>query len=72
MGWGFDIFEKFPVKFPAHGQIIPVKCNQISHPGLHIAVKCCGIAFDLTFTYVQVSGIFYSSETILSPITALY
>ena len=35
-GWGFDIFEKFAVKFPAHGQIIPVKCNQIS---LHIAVK---------------------------------
>ena len=28
MGWGFDIFQKFAVKFPAHGQIIPVKCNQ--------------------------------------------
>ena len=27
------------IQFPAHGQIIPVKCNQISHPGLHIAVK---------------------------------
>ena len=38
MGWGFDIFQKFAVKFPAHGQIIPVNCNQISHPGLHIAV----------------------------------
>ena len=25
MGWGFDIFEKFAVKFPAHGQIISVK-----------------------------------------------
>ena len=22
MGWGFDIFQKFAVKFPAHGQII--------------------------------------------------
>ena len=32
MGWGFDFFEKFAVKFPAHGQIIPVKCNQISPP----------------------------------------
>ena len=31
-GWGFDIFQKFAVKFPAHGQIIPVKCNQISPP----------------------------------------
>ena len=25
MGWGFDIFQKFAFKFPAHGQIIPVK-----------------------------------------------
>ena len=32
MGWEFDIFEKFAVKFPAHGKIIPVKCNQISPP----------------------------------------
>ena len=32
MGWGIDIFLKFAVKFPAHGQIIPVKCNQISPP----------------------------------------
>ena len=40
MRWGFDIFQKFAVKFPAHSQIIPVKCNQISPPrGLHIAVK---------------------------------
>ena len=30
MGWGFDTFQIFAVKFPAHGQIIPVKCNQIS------------------------------------------
>ena len=30
MGWGFDIFQKFAVKFPAYGQVIPVKCNQIS------------------------------------------
>ena len=30
MGWGFDIFQKFAMKFPAHGQIIPFKCNQIS------------------------------------------
>ena len=39
MGWGFDFFQKFAVKFPAHGQIIPVKCNQISPPRLHIAVN---------------------------------
>ena len=32
MGWGFDIFQKFAVKFPAHGQIIPVKYNYISPP----------------------------------------
>ena len=32
MGWGFDIFQKVVVKFPAHGQIIPVNCNQISPP----------------------------------------
>ena len=32
MGWGFDIFQKFAVKFPAHRQIIPVKCNKISPP----------------------------------------
>ena len=32
MGWGFDIFQKFAFKFPAHGQIIPVKCNQIRPP----------------------------------------
>ena len=32
MGWGFDIFQKFAVKFPAHGQIIPVKCTKISPP----------------------------------------
>ena len=38
MGWGFDIFQKFAVKFPAHGQIIPVKCNQISPPQ---AAHCC-------------------------------
>ena len=31
-GWGFDIFQKFAVKFPAHGQIIPVNCDQISPP----------------------------------------
>ena len=40
MGRGFDIFQKFGFKFPAHGQIIPVKCNQI--PPLrdaHCAVK---------------------------------
>ena len=30
MGWVFDTFQKFAVKFPAHGQIIPVECNQIS------------------------------------------
>ena len=39
MGWGFDIFQKFAVKFRAHGQIIAVKCNKIPLPGQHIAVK---------------------------------
>ena len=39
MGWGFDIFQKFAVKFPArHGQIIPVNCNQISPPR---PAHCC-------------------------------
>ena len=38
MGWGFDFFQKFATKFPAHGQIIPVKCNQISQPQ---AEHCC-------------------------------
>jgi len=32
MGWGFDIFQKFAVKFPAHGQTIPVNCTKISPP----------------------------------------
>ena len=32
MGWGFDIFQKFSFKFPAYGQIIPVKYNQIPPP----------------------------------------
>ena len=40
MGWGFDIFQKFAVKFLAHGHIIPVKCNQISPlRAAHCAVK---------------------------------
>ena len=38
IGWGFDFFQKFSIKFPAHGQIIPVKCNQISPPR---AAHCC-------------------------------
>ena len=29
-GGGFRFLKKFAIKFPAHGQIIPVKCNQIS------------------------------------------
>ena len=29
MGWGFDIFQNFAVKFPAHGQIIPGKCPKV-------------------------------------------
>ena len=40
MGWGFDIFQKFAVKFPAHEQIIVVlTATKFPHPGLHIAVK---------------------------------
>ena len=35
---GIDFFQKFSIKFPAHGQIIPVKCNQISPPQ---AAHCC-------------------------------
>ena len=38
MGGGFGFFQKFAVKFPAHGQIIPVKRNQISPPP---AAHCC-------------------------------
>ena len=38
MGWGFDFFQKFAIKFPAQGQIIPVKCNQISPPQV---AHCC-------------------------------
>ena len=38
---GVDIFQKFAVKFPAHGQIIPVKCNQISTPRF---AHCCQIS----------------------------
>ena len=38
MGWGFDFFQKFAIKFPAQGQIIPVKCNQISPTR---ATYCC-------------------------------
>ena len=30
MRWGFDMFEKFGMKFPAYGQIIQVKCSQLS------------------------------------------
>ena len=32
MGLGLDIFQKFFVKCPAHGQIISVKCTKISLP----------------------------------------
>ena len=38
MGWGFDIFQKFALKFPAHRQINPVNCNPISPPQ---AAHCC-------------------------------
>ena len=40
MGWGFDIFQNFAGKFPAHGQIIPGQsiATTFPHPGLHIAV----------------------------------
>ena len=31
-GVGIDIFPKFAAKFPAHRQIIPVKCTKISLP----------------------------------------
>ena len=40
-GHGVGIWhQKFAVKFPAHWQIIPVRCNQISPPrAAHFAVK---------------------------------
>ena len=38
MEWRFDIFQKIAVKFPAHGQIIPVNCNQLSPSRGDIAV----------------------------------
>ena len=38
MGWGFDIFQKFAVKFPTRGQTIPVKCTKISLPRV---AYCC-------------------------------
>ena len=39
-GLGIYIFQKFAVKFPAHEQIIPVKCNQIPPPrAAHCSVK---------------------------------
>ena len=41
IGWGFDIFQKFAVKFPARGQTIPVKCTKISPPW---AAHCCQIS----------------------------
>ena len=39
MGWGFDIFYEFVVKFPAHVKSIQSNATKFSHPGLHIAVK---------------------------------
>ena len=38
--WGGDLtfFKNFAIKFPAHGQIIPVKCNKISPAQ---AAHCC-------------------------------
>ena len=38
IGWGFDFFQKISIKFPAHGESIPVKCNQISPSQ---AAHCC-------------------------------
>ena len=40
MGWGFDIFQKFAVKFPAHGQkSFQSNATKFPHPGLHIDFK---------------------------------
>ena len=39
MGWGFDFFQKFLIKFPAHGQIIQSNATKFPHPRLHIAVN---------------------------------
>ena len=41
IGWGFDIFQKFTIKFPAQGKIIPVNFNQNSSPQ---AAHCCEIS----------------------------
>ena len=32
MGWGFDIFQKIAVKFPAQGQTIPAKIMHKNFP----------------------------------------
>ena len=39
MGWGFDIFQKFAVRFPARGKSFQSNATKFPHPGLHIAVK---------------------------------
>ena len=39
MGWGFDIFQKFAVKFPARDKSFQSNATKFPHPGLHIAVK---------------------------------
>ena len=39
MGWGFDIFQKFAVKFPATGKSFQSNATKFPQPGLHIAIK---------------------------------
>jgi len=39
MGWGFDIFQKFAVKFPAHGKPFQSNAQKFPQPGWHIAVN---------------------------------
>ena len=39
MGFGFDIFQKFAVKFPATGKSFQSNATKSLHPGQHIATK---------------------------------
>ena len=39
MGWGFDFFQKFAIKFPAQGKSFQSNTTKFPHPRLHIAVN---------------------------------
>ena len=65
MGLGFDIFQKISFKFPARGQIIPVRCTEISIP--QAAHGCLWVKFYLFWFLVKtITDIFYWSLTTVS------